>query len=241
MALFFKIIAYLVATWFAFLVFSTYFLPVLKSLLGAIAKIHLPNFKSVKKKSLLAPLPKQGNIWTETKPLQEKLFIRNENPAHFISNFLKEKQLFFKTLNQGECFSIPFDLENRGSGEFIVAIENEYGLIKFQAVLYRNLPDNAMYKISELSTRFNERLSYSKFNVLHDERILVYEMTHFLKLTELTNDILEFYVRNCIYALENYKPLVARVIEQGEEPILVVIEHFMNFEGSRSHSQSDTK
>lgn len=241
MILFFKFLSYLLLVWFVYLVYITYGSPFLKSLFRSVTDFNAKYLKTSKNKPLIVPPPKRGNIWIETEQLPNRPIIAGENPIQLINNFLKAKQLFFKVNESGNCFNIPFDLDNRETGEVYVYVDNKNDRINFKAVFRHNFPDEMVYRVAELSTRINEKLLFGKFNMLYDERMLVFDVDHFLFERELTGFILDFYFRICLFSMEEFKPLVSRVIDKGEEPILVVIEHFSDIDNSRRHSQSWSK
>ena len=186
--------------------------------------------------------------WTERKPLNKSQGQQVQNPADAGSrnDFLEISLKLISSLNshnikytvshEGTLYHMLFKVENT-EVDIYTRIEKEGSFVKFTAVLYYEIPDSKMIKVSELVTRLNEDLILGHFNLYYDLRMLVYDTVVMLEDVEMTTFMLESNIDHCMKIPGKYGPLFKRVIENDDEPLLVVID-FYNQPGTNINSSA---
>ncbi len=136
--------------------------------------------------------------------------------------FLNNNDIKYNVTNQGTLYNMTFGAE-KAEVELFIRIDREGGFVKFNSLLYPDIPDSKMMKVAELATRLNENMILGHFNVFYDLRMAAYESVIVLFDLELTSELLQLYMTYCKKASYDYRPLFKRVIENDEEPLLAVI------------------
>lgn len=98
--------------------------------------------------------------------------------------------------------------------------------LTFSSLLYHNVPDAKLNKVAELITRLNAGLVIGNLNLYHESGKVFFETSILLEEVTLSQTMIHWNLGHALNAVELYKSALYRVIEQDEEPVLVLIDHF---------------
>lgn len=168
---------------------------------------------SEKKETIIQEQAKQLN------PIQirEKIdsFLINKGLSY---DFKPDKNTFFVNYKSSTDEFSSLDLQ--------ITLKEHFLVISF--VYFEEVPTNKINQISELIARINCYVILGHFNLYYSERLIVHQSYLFLTDGYFTDEILDSYIEKSVQLFETFRPIILKVIENNEEPILALLDFEMN-------------
>jgi hypothetical protein len=139
-----------------------------------------------------------------------------------VASYLNELSIPYFVDQKGNQITIEYP-KKVGCPRIFINMVPEDSLPIYRLLMLKDFPDERLYKLTELIVRLNSTFKESKFNMLMESRLILFDIlmpTSDGKVDkELHNDMLE----HMLSVYDSYLPCFYKVAFEGEEPISVMI------------------
>jgi hypothetical protein len=139
-----------------------------------------------------------------------------------VASYLNELSIPYFVDQKGNQITIEYP-KKVGCPRIFINMVPEDSLPIYRLLMLKDFPDDRLYKLTELIVRLNSTFKESKFNMLMESRLILFDIlmpTSDGKVDkELHNDMLE----HMLSVYDSYLPCFYKVAFEGEEPISVMI------------------
>ncbi len=139
-----------------------------------------------------------------------------------VASYLNELSIPYFVDQKGNQITIEYP-KKVGCPRIFINMVPEDSLPIYRLLMLKDFPDERLYKLTELIVRLNSTFKESKFNMLMESRLILFDIlmpTSDGKVDkELHNDMLE----HMLSVYDSYLPCFYKVAFEGEEPISVII------------------
>jgi hypothetical protein len=184
--------------------------------------IYFHNFKkknNSSEKNLITPnQQKQKNIIVTHGDLKKDI-------GHRITDYLNKNNILYTTADGGSTYRIIYENGETDDHQILIKIPDQKSYIKFSCLIFRNVPDDALSRSTEIITRINNRYVLGNLLLMYEERLIIFEANMILTdIHQLTEECIEMYINETLKAGYWCKPLINKVIVDNEEPIIALLE-----------------
>jgi hypothetical protein len=139
-----------------------------------------------------------------------------------VASYLNELSIPYFVDQKGNQITIEYP-KKVGCPRIFINMVPKDSLPIYRLLMLKDFPDERLYKLTELIVRLNSTFKESKFNMLMESRLILFDIlmpTSDGKVDkELHNDMLE----HMLSVYDSYLPCFYKVAFEGEEPISVMI------------------
>ena len=145
--------------------------------------------------------------------------------SHRITDYLNKNKILYSTADAGSTYRIIYENGENDEHQILIEIPDQKSYIKFSCLIFRNVPDDALSRSTEIITRINNRYVLGNLLLMYEERLVIFEANMILTdINQLTEEFIELYLKETIKAGYWCKPLINKVIIDNEEPIIALLE-----------------
>lgn len=140
-----------------------------------------------------------------------------------VASYLNELSIPYSVDQKGNQITIEYP-KKIGCPRIFINMVPEDSLPIYRLLMLKDFPDERLYKLTELIVRLNSTFKESKFNMLMESRLILFDIlmptSDGIVDKELHNDMLE----HMLSVYDSYLPCFYKVAFEGEEPISVMID-----------------
>lgn len=145
-----------------------------------------------------------------------------------IESFLVNRNLHYDFKPDKNAFYLKFKNSTDEFSSIDLQITMWEHSLLFSIIYYEDVPTNKTTQISELIARVNCYILSGHFNFYYKERLIAHRNYLLLADVYFTDELLDSYVEKSIRLFEKFQPIILKVIENNEEPILALLDFEMN-------------
>ena len=145
--------------------------------------------------------------------------------SHRITDYLNKNKILYSTADAGCTYRIIYENGENDEHQILIEIPDQKSYIKFSCLIFRNIPDEALSRSTEIITRINNRYILGNLLLMYEERLVIFEANMILTdINQLTEEFIDLHLKETIKAGYWCKPLIHKVIIDHEEPIIALLE-----------------
>jgi hypothetical protein len=140
-----------------------------------------------------------------------------------ISRLLNKKGLNYNVSHNGNRFIIEFPNNNKLC---VVVIETHpvEPLINYKSLIIRDFPDDRLLKLTELIVRLNPHFIYGRFDMLMEERFIIFDMPYRPPFENLDPNRHDYCIQAVIDAWKRCHAIIHDVAFSDTEPVVAMME-----------------
>ncbi|MCF8341516.1 MAG: hypothetical protein K9I82_11110 [Chitinophagaceae bacterium] len=141
-----------------------------------------------------------------------------------VASYLNELAVPYFVDQKGNQITIEYP-KKIGCPQIFINMVPEDSLPVYRLLMLKDFPDERLYKLTELIVRLNSKFKESKFNMLMESRLILFDIlmptSDGIVDKELHNEMLE----HMLSVYDNFLPCFYKVAFEGEEPISVMLNN----------------
>jgi len=139
-----------------------------------------------------------------------------------VADILNKGEFKYSVSDGGKTFELCF-VDNYEKVTNVYIETGEY-FLKFTAVLYYDVPDDAISKVTEVLARMNQHCNLGFYKLFFEERMIVYQSNCYLSTKNfIPKPLFDHYFEGASYVPKNHRLILTNVIEQQEEPVIAML------------------
>lgn len=164
----------------------------------------------------------------ETKELDAPQQWSSEQAREKLDAFFQSNEFQYTYRAEPNTFFLKFKsgIDEFSSFDLQISIR-QYQLV-FSIVCYEDVPTTKINQISELIARINCYVILGHFNLYYSERLITHQNYLFFNDAYLNGEVIDSYIQRSVKLFETFQPIILKVIEKDEEPILALLDFEMN-------------
>jgi hypothetical protein len=149
------------------------------------------------------------------------VIVDNSNLAEIISSYLQKINIRYWISEDQKSFRSGFDLGNEGRFDMFINIHDNH--LSFVCEVMTHIGDEAVSKTTEITSRINQYYNFGQLNFFFESRVIAFKIVYPLYHNELDESKFRMYFDGALDGARNCRPVINKVLVEGEEPAIAVM------------------
>jgi len=173
--------------------------------------------KMDKNSSTIKKSPKTSEVEKENlpKPIDER------NLAERIAGYFQNNNIRYWISEDQKSFRSGFDLGNEGCFDMFINIHDNH--LSFACEVMTHIEDDAVVRALEITSRINQYYNFGQLNFFFESRVIAFKIVYPLYHNELDESKFRMYFDGALDGARNCRPVINKVLVEGEEPAIAVM------------------
>ena len=173
--------------------------------------------KMNKKSSTIKKLPKTSEAEKQNLPT----VIVDRSLAEIIAGYFQKNNIRYWLSEDQKSFRTGFDLNNEGCFDMFINIHDNH--LSFECEVMTHIEDGAVARTLEITSRINQYYNFGQLNFFFESRVIVFKIVYPLYHNELDESKFRMYFDGALDGARNCRPVINKVLVEGEEPAIAVM------------------
>jgi hypothetical protein len=142
-----------------------------------------------------------------------------------ISRLLNMEGYQYTVSHHGNRFTIEFQ-ENEDLCIVVIQTHTVDALISYKSLFIHDFPDDRLLKLAELIVRLNPHFIYGRFDMLVEQRLIIFDMPYRPPFENLDPNKHEYCIQAVIDAWKKCHKIIHEVAFSEKEPVVAIMEIF---------------
>lgn len=147
--------------------------------------------------------------------------VESSNLSERICGYLKKDNIRHWLSEDRKLIRIGFDVDKEGCFDIFINIHDNH--LSFVCEVMADIQDEVVAKSIEISSRINQYYNFGQLNFFFESRVIAFKIVYPLFQNELNESKFEMYFSGALDGARVCRPIVKRVVEEGEEPIIAAM------------------
>ena len=146
---------------------------------------------------------------------------RSINLIDNISGYFQKNNIRYWLSEDRKSFRTGFDLDSEGCYDMFINIYDNH--LSFACEVMTHIEDDTVAKTLEITSRINQYYNFGQLNFFFESRVIAFKVVYPLYQNELNEDKFRMYFNGALDGARNCRPVIKKVLEEGEEPVIAVM------------------